>query len=169
MINQFNELSVAANFSAKNVSFEGNSLQNYIFITTEKKDLNEAFEMVKSNSCGGISTFSGTTRDVFEGKVVLSLWYESYKIMAEKSLEKICMITRSKWKDIHKIFIYHRIGNVPVGETSVIIAVSSTHRKSCIESVHFIIDELKRKAEIWKKEIYQDGGSSWKQNCECGK
>ncbi len=61
--------------------------------------------------------------------------------------------------------ISHRLGVVPVGEASVLIAVSSAHRGEGLDAVHWAIDELKRRVPIWKKEVYADG-STWKENAQ---
>jgi molybdopterin synthase catalytic subunit len=62
------------------------------------------------------------------------------------------------------VAIFHRLGVVPVGETSVIIAVSSVHRKASLQAVAFLIDGLKEEAAIWKKETFEDGEGIWKEN-----
>eukprot|EP01126_Amoeba_proteus_P035880 TRINITY_DN362_c0_g1_i6.p1 TRINITY_DN362_c0_g1~~TRINITY_DN362_c0_g1_i6.p1 ORF type:complete len:110 (-),score=15.90 TRINITY_DN362_c0_g1_i6:174-503(-) len=85
--------------------------------------------------------------------------------MAESELSKICVAVRKKWDVIH-IAIYHKTGLVPIGEASVIIAISSQHREEGLEAVHWSIDELKATVPIWKKEFYTDG-SVWKGNAEC--
>jgi molybdopterin synthase catalytic subunit len=86
--------------------------------------------------------------------------------MAIKELEKLCNQVRQKW-DVLKIAIVHRIGEVPIGEASVIIVISSAHRRESLEAVHWAIDELKATVPIWKREFYEDGQTSWKQNSEC--
>ena len=71
---------------------------------------------------------------------------------------------RQRW-DVCKVAIAHRTGVVPVGESSVVIAVSSAHRREALEATQFGIDELKASVPIWKKEVYEDG-STWKANKE---
>eukprot|EP00158_Paraphelidium_tribonemae_P000877 Partr_v1_DN23587_c0_g1_i2_m14352 putative Catalytic subunit of the molybdopterin synthase complex, a complex that catalyzes the conversion of precursor Z into molybdopterin. Acts by mediating the incorporation of 2 sulfur atoms from thiocarboxylated mocs2a into precursor Z to generate a dithiolene group (By similarity) len=102
------------------------------------------------------------------GKTVESLSYEAYTAMALKSLEKLVNQVRSSYKHIHAVCISHRIGSVPVGETSVVICVSATHRKEAMHAVEDLINGLKRDTPIWKREVYEDGTSTWKDNCECG-
>ena len=82
-------------------------------------------------------------------------------------MTNICDEIRSKWPDIMKIAIFHRLNVVPVKEASVVIAISSPHRQSSLESVQFAIDELKRTVPIWKKELYDNNAESWKANKEC--
>eukprot|EP00013_Stygamoeba_regulata_P016977 CAMPEP_0177671884 /NCGR_PEP_ID=MMETSP0447-20121125/24994_1 /TAXON_ID=0 /ORGANISM="Stygamoeba regulata, Strain BSH-02190019" /LENGTH=206 /DNA_ID=CAMNT_0019179411 /DNA_START=669 /DNA_END=1289 /DNA_ORIENTATION=+ len=117
-------------------------------------------------SCGAVSCFIGTTRDSFHGKKVLRLEYEAYEPMALKEMRNLALLMREKWPQIGRVAIAHRVGIVPVGESSVVIAVSSVHRKDSLEAVQWCIDELKATVPVWKKEIYEDG-SAWKANAEC--
>lgn len=101
---------------------------------------------------------------------VLSLKYEAYDKMADKMLNIICDNIREKWPDVRHIALYHRLGIVPIKESSVVIAISSPHRQESLEAVQFAIDELKRTVPIWKKEIYGgdfEGTEMWKSNKEC--
>jgi len=86
--------------------------------------------------------------------------------MAVKVLNEICQNTRKKWTSLNQISIHHRLGIVPVGEASVIIAVSSPHRGEGIQAMSSLIDELKAKVPIWKKERYLSS-TQWKNNPEC--
>ncbi|ORX98590.1 molybdopterin synthase catalytic subunit-like protein [Basidiobolus meristosporus CBS 931.73] len=126
----------------------------------------ELIDLVKDDGAGAISTFLGTTRNVFEDKQVKTLSYEGYVPMAEKMLYQIIAEAREKWSLIN-CAIHHKIGEVPVGETSVIVVVSSKHRRASLEACHFLIDELKARVPIWKKEIFVDGTAIWKENCHC--
>jgi molybdopterin synthase catalytic subunit len=89
--------------------------------------------------------------------------------MAVKVMNKICDDVRLYWPDTKNICIYHRLGHVPVKEASVIIAISSPHRKSSLEAVPFALDNLKRSVPVFKREYYKDveGTSAWKENPEC--
>ncbi|XP_037030072.1 molybdopterin synthase catalytic subunit isoform X1 [Bradysia coprophila] len=129
---------------------------NFLKLTQSKLDLNEINALVVHETCGGVSFFIGTTRDSFEDKKVTSLEYEAYDTMAMQTLTKICDQMRDKWDDIHHIAIYHRLGLVPVKEASVIIGVSSPHRKTSLDAVQYAIEELKKSVPIWKKEQYSD-------------
>ncbi|KAI8854481.1 Molybdopterin biosynthesis MoaE [Chytridium lagenaria] len=145
-------------------------MTSLIQVTEDKLLLEPLINAVRHNGCGAISTFSGTTRDTFKVngiiKKVLKLEYEAYKPMAEKELHVLVEAARNQWPDVQGIAIAHRIGVVGIGEESVIIAVSSPHRKDSLDAVEWLIDELKRTVPIWKKEFYEDG-SMWKANSEC--
>lgn len=139
---------------------------DYIEITDEILDVNKISHMVTDPSCGAISIFVGITRDNFDGKKVLRLEYEAYKPMAKKKMKEICDSIRKQW-EIHNIAMIHRINVVPISEASIVIAISSPHRKESLQAVEYAIDTLKATVPIWKKEIYADESSSWKENKEC--
>jgi molybdopterin synthase catalytic subunit len=88
--------------------------------------------------------------------------------MAKAELKKISLEARNRWM-LHRIGIWHRIGLVPVGETSVVIAVSSVHRQAALEATSFLIDTLKARVPIWKKEVLATGEADWKANSEAFK
>ncbi|XP_047353890.1 molybdopterin synthase catalytic subunit-like isoform X1 [Vespa velutina] len=138
------------------------------FVRLEQKVLNvgEIVNLIVSPKCGAISTFIGTTRDNFENKKVIKLEYEAYEPMALKEMNNICAKIRSQW-NIEHIAIYHRLGEVPVTEASVVIAVSSPHRQESLRAVEYAINTLKASVPIWKKEIYDIEEPKWKENKEC--
>ncbi|XP_054794936.1 molybdopterin synthase catalytic subunit-like [Prosopis cineraria] len=127
-------------------------------------DVAKYMNYVSAPQAGAIATFSGTTRDTFEGKTVLELRYEAYVPMAVRCLKSLCSSARASW-NLHSIAVAHRLGTVPVGETSVFVAVSAVHRADAMEACRFLIDELKATVPIWKKEVYTNG-EVWKENCE---
>lgn len=157
--------------------------KDIVEITSEDiPSLDYITSQVHDDSAGAISTFSGTTRNTFEGKMkiknkkkknsrrisrvdkeVIKLDYEAYEPMAKKVLLEIIASARKQWNLKH-IAIYHRTGTVPVGQVSVVIAVSSTHRGDAMHATEYLIDELKSKCPIWKREVYRDG-SVWKGSC----
>ena len=104
-----------------------------IQITNTRLDVAAISDSVTDQCTGATSLFVGTTRDNFQGKKVLRLEYEAYEGMARKELDKLCQLVRSKWPEVHKIAIHHRLGVVEVTEASVVIAVSSPHRKDSLE------------------------------------
>ncbi|GFQ97948.1 molybdopterin synthase catalytic subunit [Trichonephila clavata] len=139
-----------------------------IKITTDKIDMTDALARLSNPSCGATACFIGTTRDNFEGKKVKQLSYEAYGKMALKEMQKISDTMKSNWP-IANVALIHRIGTVPVCETSVLVAACSTHRKDALEAVSYGIDAIKAEVPIWKKEEYDDGSYQWKENLECRK
>jgi len=135
-------------------------------VSTEVPSLQDCYAFVCDDSCGAVATFSGTTRDSFNGKVVKKLSYEGYVPMAEKSLRQICDDARSRYASIRRIAAVHVLGDCPVGSPSVVLAVSSPHRRDSIHCLEFLIDELKARVPIWKLEVYEGDDSVWKENVE---
>lgn len=144
-----------------------NIAMDHLKLTYDKLSVEEVSDLVIDDQCGAVSIFAGTTRDNFEGKKVLRLEYEAYEPMALKSMKSICDDVRNKWPAVHGIAMYHRLGNVPTREASVVIAVSSPHRRDSLDAVSFCIDQLKSNVPIWKKEVYEGSEAVWKENVEC--
>lgn len=139
---------------------------DHVELTEARIEVGRVTSLVSSPVCGATSVFIGTTRDNFEGKKVLRLEYEAYAAMAEKKMQEICDQIHEMW-NVEKVAIVHRIGVVPIEEASIVIAVSSAHRKESLEAVQYGIDTLKATVPIWKKEVYDDDTSAWKENKEC--
>ena len=134
-----------------------------MFTLTDKPIDTDALQAAVSNpKAGATLIFHGVTRDNFEGREVVELAYEAYAPMAVAEMERIGSEIRTRWPGA-RAAIAHRTGTVPVGEASVVIAVSTPHRAECYEASRFAIDSLKDRVPIWKKEIYRDG-SAWKAN-----
>jgi len=117
---------------------------------------------VNDQAAGGVCIFTGNTRAEThsDGRELVALDYEAYAEMAKKQLADIAGEARERWPII-KLAILHRTGRVAVGEPSVVIGVSTGHRKEAFEACRFLIDELKRDVAIWKKEVWNAGASSW--------
>ena len=130
-----------------------------IEITTSPLDPEQVTRKVMRDSNGAVVTFLGTTRDNFEGKRVVTLEYEAFEEMAVKELEKVRQGLLDEF-GIEDMAISHRIGRVDIGETSLVVAVASPHRKEAFMACHKAVDWLKETVPIWKKEVYEDG-SRW--------
>ncbi len=111
-------------------------------------------------AAGGIDIFVGTTRNTSHGRPVTLLEYEAYEPMATQVMENLEQDARKRWP-LQKVVLIHRLGRIPVGEASVVIGVSSAHRKEAFEACRFLIDTLKRDAPIWKREHFEDGAIEW--------
>ncbi len=122
-------------------------------------DIARVTAAVADPSTGATVTFIGTTRDHHDGRRVTRLEYEAYPEMALAEMRKIGSEAARRWP-IRAIAISHRVGVVPLGEASVVIAVSSAHRLAAFEACHLAIDRLKEVVPIWKKEHF-DGGELW--------
>lgn len=137
----------------------------FIQVSENLPTLQECYDFVNDAGCGAVTTFVGTTRDNFQGKKVTKLSYEGYIPMAEKELRKLCHEATEKF-GVQKIAAVHILGDCPVGAASVILACSSPHRRDALQCSEFLIDELKARVPIWKREVYEGDDSVWKENVE---
>ena len=136
-------------------------------VSEDLPSLQTCYDFVVTGASGAVSTFVGITRDNFQGKRVTKLSYEGYVPMAEKELKKLCRDACAKYPSIQRIAAVHILGDCPVGQASVILAASSPHRREAMHCTEYLIDELKRRIPIWKREVYEgDEGSVWKENAE---
>lgn len=111
--------------------------------------------------CGALVLFSGTARDHAAGRPgVWQLEYEAYEEQVQPRLEAIVEEMRRRWPTVGRIALLHRTGVLVVGESAVVVAVSSPHRGEAFEAARFGIDTLKQTVPIWKRESW-DGGESW--------
>ncbi len=115
---------------------------------------------------GAIVTFDGITRNNFENKEVITLSYECCKDMAISEMHNICKEVFSNFKGILKVALLHANNEVGVKGLSVICSVTGEHRTEAFQGCEYIMKELKGRVPIWKKEIYSDGDSEWKENKE---
>ena len=120
-------------------------------------DLHEA---VRGDGDGAVATFAGVVRNQSKGRRTRHLVYEAYTPMAVKKMQEIGLEVRERW-DVDRMGVLHRLGRLEIGEISVLIAVSSPHRKAALEACHYAIDRLKETVPIWKKEVWEDG-EAWR-------
>ena len=111
-------------------------------------------------ACGGVCSFVGLVRNDDHGRAVRRLHYECYASMAEKMIDRIILEAKEIWP-IHEITVLHRVGTLEIGEAAVAIHVSAAHRGEAFRACRFVIDEIKTRAPIWKKEIFEDGTGEW--------
>ena len=130
-----------------------------IELTTDPLNPEKITAQVRRDTNGAVVTFLGATRNNFQGKQVLSLEYEAYEEMALKKLGEVREELQAQF-DLEDIAISHRIGTVPIGEISLVVAVASPHRKEAFQACQAAVDRIKEIVPIWKKEVY-DEGSRW--------
>ncbi len=104
-------------------------MSDFVNLTRDVLDVGAISDSVRADSTGAVSVFVGTTRDHFEGKKVVRLEYEAYESMARAEMVKLCQQLREKWGGVRRVAVSHRLGPVAIREASVVIAVSSEHRK----------------------------------------
>jgi molybdopterin synthase catalytic subunit len=115
---------------------------------------------VASHANGASLLFVGTVRDVSEGRAVTGIEYTTYVAMATRELEAIVAEAASRF-GTSDVVVEHRVGRLALGEASVVIAVAHPHRAEAYDASRFIIEELKRRVPIWKREEYIDGTREW--------
>ncbi|HEU4467554.1 MAG TPA: molybdenum cofactor biosynthesis protein MoaE [Nitrososphaeraceae archaeon] len=123
-----------------------------IRITNNRLSLQEIMLELEDNSAGALSIFIGNVRNRGKSGNVSEIYYESYSKMAEQKMREIENEAQTKW-EIKKSVIFHRIGNIKVGEASIIIGISSEHRNEAFEACKYVINSVKTRVPIWKKEI----------------
>ncbi|KAI0032733.1 molybdenum cofactor synthesis 2 [Vararia minispora EC-137] len=148
-------------------------------LTHEPLDIAKIVASVGDDAAGATAVFIGTTRNSFKGKVVTRLEYQAYTKLALKTMNDILqLVLRSLHQtspnpvsgaiaNILHATIHHRIGEVPVGEPSIVIAVSSPHRSEAFTACEQILEEVKTKAQVWKREYYEgepEETAVWKEN-----
>ncbi len=106
---------------------------------------------------GGLVLFSGVVREETGGRHVKYLEYEAHAPMAAAKMREIASAVRARWPGVRGVALLHRIGRLEIGESSVMIAVSSPHRGEAFEACRFAIDTLKETVPVWKKEYFEDG------------
>ena len=133
-------------------------------IDTKKSKIivSNAEKFIKSSTFGASIIFTGTVRDINNDKEVIGMTYDSHDELVLKSLEEIYKEAGDKLKIIDKaVFIEHIKGYVELGEISIIIAVACKHRDQAYVLSRYIIEEIKKKSPIWKKEHYKNKNSEW--------
>jgi molybdopterin synthase catalytic subunit len=134
----------------------GGSAEKRFLVTDNVLDPRRIEALVIDDASGALVTFAGTVRDNARGKTVVALDYEAYPPAAEKMLEQIGDEIYEQW-GIPTVAIAHRFGLLHVGETSVVIAVSSAHREVAFDACRYAIERIKVLVPIWKREVYEDG------------
>lgn len=127
-----------------------------IKITEKPIDVQKVIDTATSLGAGAVNVFIGTVRNTAHGKNVLWLEYEAYEAMAVLEIKKIIDEASHQWPLLGWA-VSHRVGTLKPGEVSVVVAISSPHRKESFAACQYIIDTLKEKAPIWKKEVFEDG------------
>lgn len=123
-------------------------------------DVDRAVRSVQAPGFGAVVVFLGTVRNQHAGRVVEKLTYSAYRRMAADTLAKIVSELEAGGT---RVAIVHRLGEVPVGEASVVIAVGSPHRAAAYEASRTALERLKAEVPIWKREHYAEGEAVWRE------
>ncbi|MFB6355556.1 MAG: molybdenum cofactor biosynthesis protein MoaE [bacterium] len=133
----------------------------------QNMSLEALIDFVRRDDTGGIATFTGAVRNINKGNEVSRLEYQIYQNMARKNLLTIINEAQQEWNDRGplSIAVSHRTGVVNIAEPSVQVAVAAPHRAEALEACRYVIDELKSRVPIWKKEYFKNG-ETWVENPE---
>ena len=130
-------------------------------VSDKKIEATTVFEFATETSHGAQNFFFGSVRGRNAGRDVIAVGYDAAIPLAQQTLQEIAAEAISKWGASLKICIIHRVGKLLVGEISVGIGVSSPHRDEAYLASRYIIEQIKMRAPIWKKEFYADGETEW--------
>ena len=133
----------------------------FVGLSEKEIELDALLRTVHAPSHGGQVVFLGMVRDNNAGYAVRGMRYEAYRPLAEEVLKAIAAETQSRWGAGLNIAIWHRIGELKLGEVSVAIVVGSPHRDEAFLANRYIIEELKKRVPIWKEELYEDRDPVW--------
>ena len=129
-------------------------------IAHEPLDLAALKALLADPQAGAGVTFEGWVRNHNEGKPVLALDYEAYAQLAETEGARILAEAREKFRVANAVCV-HRVGALHIGDLAVWVGVSAAHRGAAFDACRYIIDEVKARVPIWKKEHYADGATEW--------
>jgi molybdopterin synthase catalytic subunit len=129
------------------------------FLTHSPVDLMSLVHEVVARDRGGIATFLGLVRNHQDGREVLRLEYSAYEPMAEAEASRIVAEAESRWPV--GVALSHRLGELAIGDVAVAVVAASGHRAPAFEACRYVIEELKRRVPVWKKEYYADGTVKW--------
>ena len=135
----------------------GAGFEDWFVVTAEVLSERATAEAVGDPGAGAVALFSGIVRDQTGGRRVKFLEYEAHAPMALAKMREIAAAIRARWPGTLRVALVHRVGRLEIGESSVMIAVSSPHRREAFEACHFAIDTLKETVPVWKKEYFEDG------------
>lgn len=135
----------------------------YVALTRDHLDPQAIMDRVRSPAAGAIVLFAGTTRDSFAGKPVKELSYTAYNKLALRTMLAIAKVILAK-HGLKGIAMIHRLGTVPIGEESILIAVSSPHREAAWRAGQEALEECKAKVEVWKREEFEGEDGVWRAN-----
>lgn len=129
-------------------------------IVTRAIDPSALIAEVASDAHGATSLFLGTVRDINDGRAVTGMEYTSYDAMASRELAKIADEAAVKFNGV-SLAVEHRTGTLRLGDVSVAIAAAHAHRGAALDATRYMIEQLKKRVPIWKREHYADGTREW--------
>lgn len=132
------------------------------FLTHDAIDIEALIRSVTGPERGGTAVFLGSVRRSDDDGPVEAIEYSAYEEMVEAEFGKILNEAAAKWPDT-RVEAQHRLGVIPVGEASIAIAAASPHRAAAFDACRFVIEEVKVRLPVWKKERFADGSEEWRE------
>src|SRR2546430_2001471 len=130
------------------------------YLIRSRISLDALLAEVSAPACGGTCVFLGTVRDGPEEQGVTAIEYSAYEEMVDGELGRIVAEVGERWTGA-RVAVRHRLGLIPVGEASIAIVTAAPHRAQAFEACRYVIEEVKRRVPVWKKELRADGSETW--------
>ena len=130
------------------------------YLTRDPLSVERLVAEVSAPERGGTCVFLGTVRNGPEEQGVTAIEYSAYEAMVEAEFGRLLADAGGRWPQA-RIAVRHRLGTIPSGEASIAIAVAAPHRAEAFEACRFVIEEVKRRVPVWKKELRVDGTETW--------
>ena len=135
----------------------------HVALVRDPIDVSGLTSLVASPAAGAITGFLGVVREVNEGRAVTGIEYSAYDEMAEREMQAIAAEAVARFDNV-SLALEHRLGELSLGEVSVAITVAHAHRAPALDACRYVIEELKKRVPIWKREHYADGTRAWVDN-----
>jgi molybdopterin synthase catalytic subunit len=138
----------------------GGSSDGLFRLTYDVLEPDALVRLVRRDEAGAVTLFFGDVRNHNDGRAVERLEYEAHESMALRKMREVAAETKQRFPEVCEVGVWHRVGTLEIGETSLLVAVSSPHRKDAFEACHWCVDRIKEVVPVWKKEHWADG-SAW--------
>ncbi|MEP6475050.1 MAG: molybdenum cofactor biosynthesis protein MoaE [Gemmatimonadota bacterium] len=129
------------------------------FLTSDSIEVEQLVARVTNPDRGGITTFVGLVRNHQDGRAVTRLEYHAYAAMAESECTALVTEAQRRWPV--NVELQHRIGCLAIGDVAIAVAVAGDHRDECFEGCRWVVEQVKHRVPIWKREYYADGSDAW--------
>ena len=130
------------------------------FLTAHPIALDALLAEVQGPDAGGTCVFLGTVRSGGEDDGIIAIEYSAYDAMADAELGRILADARARWPEA-RVAVRHRVGRVPVSEASLAIVAAAAHRAEAFAACRYVIEAVKQRLPVWKKELRRDGTATW--------
>jgi molybdopterin synthase catalytic subunit len=130
------------------------------YLTRDALSVDQLVAEVAASTFGGTCVFLGTVRNGPDEHGVTAIEYSAYEEMVDAEFSRLLADARSRWPEA-RIAVRHRLGTIPVGEASIAIVAAAPHRAQAFEACRYVIEGVKQRIPVWKKELRVDGSEVW--------